>query len=589
MMLPPFTRALSRWALWLWLGLSAVVAMAQPGQRFVAVGFHDVVDRAADLDEDSVTTDRLVAFFDQLRADGWTAISLDDIARARSGVKPLPDRAILITFDDGYASLYSRVFPLALAYQIPIVAALVGEWVDAPAGTLVQYAGRAVTREHFISWDQAREMQASGLVEFASHTYRHHKGLLANPQGNLTPAVTTAPYDPASQTYETASQFRDRFRQDVIANRDLFVRELGRKPRAVVWPFGRYSLAAIEVIQSEGLQFALSLQDELSETGLPFEISRYYPRANQTLADLLDDLRFSDRLPAAQRLVRVDPGRIWSADPAEFDRRLGALLDQLLVLGVTGVILDAVVVDPATQVVQSWFPSPVLPLRGDALNRLAWQIRTRTKAMPIADTALATLSQVLTAEQILQLHDDLGRLVPIDAIVFREQAILAQWRQSAQQRVDSTTWSIRAARRAVQPQAWSAPDRLALEAFRRVEIYRPTLKLVTVNSLAPRERLGDLTDLQLYRIPPEIASLEQAMAALRAGGLLGRQADRRRVGLWIEAPETLDAKGLASLVRRFQTQGGTAVGWSSDRFLNDPAEAVRLAPTVSSETFPIRF
>ena len=38
-------------------------------------------------------------------------ITLDDIAHARQGQRRLPDKAILITFDDGYRSLYSRVFP----------------------------------------------------------------------------------------------------------------------------------------------------------------------------------------------------------------------------------------------------------------------------------------------------------------------------------------------------------------------------------------------------------------------------------------------------------------------------------------------
>jgi peptidoglycan/xylan/chitin deacetylase (PgdA/CDA1 family) len=43
---------------------------------------------------------------------------------------PLPDKAILITFDDGYKSLYTRVFPLLKVYRSPIVSALVGIWME---------------------------------------------------------------------------------------------------------------------------------------------------------------------------------------------------------------------------------------------------------------------------------------------------------------------------------------------------------------------------------------------------------------------------------------------------------------------------
>src|SRR3954469_16720501 len=116
------------------LFLLAVLALvpARAADRFASVSFHDVVDFKGDLDDEAVTVDRLIGFFEWLRANRWTAISLDDVEAARRGKKPLPERAILITFDDGYRSVYTRVFPLALAYRIPIVVALVGEWVEPP-------------------------------------------------------------------------------------------------------------------------------------------------------------------------------------------------------------------------------------------------------------------------------------------------------------------------------------------------------------------------------------------------------------------------------------------------------------------------
>jgi biofilm PGA synthesis lipoprotein PgaB len=52
------------------------------------------------------------------------------------------------------------------------VAALVGIWMADEAGGTVSYGGdRRVPRSNFITWAEAREMQASGLVEFASHSY----------------------------------------------------------------------------------------------------------------------------------------------------------------------------------------------------------------------------------------------------------------------------------------------------------------------------------------------------------------------------------------------------------------------------------
>ena len=161
-----------------------------------------MVDFKGDLDDDAVTVDRLIGFFEWLRANRWTTISLDDVDAARRGKKALPERSILITFDDGYRSFYTRVFPLVLAYRVPIVVALVGSWVEAPAGSKVSYGKEQVPRERFLSWEEAREMARSGLVEFASHSYDLHRGVLGNPQGNEMAAANTRIYTPG-RGYET--------------------------------------------------------------------------------------------------------------------------------------------------------------------------------------------------------------------------------------------------------------------------------------------------------------------------------------------------------------------------------------------------
>ena len=194
------------------------------------VSFHEVVDYKGDLDDEAVTVDRLIGFFEWLRANRWTAISLDDVDAARRGEKTLPERSILITFDDGYRSLYTRVYPLVLAYRIPMVAALVGSWMDAPAGGKVNYGQKKVPREHFVSWEEACEMAQSGLVEFASHSYDLHHGVLGNPQGNELPAGNTRIYTPG-RGYETEAQFRRRIADDLTRSRET-AGEPARPPAA---------------------------------------------------------------------------------------------------------------------------------------------------------------------------------------------------------------------------------------------------------------------------------------------------------------------------------------------------------------------
>src|SRR4051812_20155332 len=245
----------------LFLILISALTPARGADRFASVCFHDVVDHRGDLDDDAVTVDRLIGFFEWLRANRWTAISLDDVAAARSGEKTLPERSILITFDDGFRSLYTRVFPLVLAYRMPVVAAVVTSWMDAPAGSMVRYGEKQVPRERFLTWEQGCEMAESGLVEFASHSHDLHHGVLGNPQGNEVPAPSERVYTPG-RGYESETDFRLRVGDDLARSREILTKQLGRAPRAIAWPYGRYNGVGLEEARKAGFQFAFTLFPE---------------------------------------------------------------------------------------------------------------------------------------------------------------------------------------------------------------------------------------------------------------------------------------------------------------------------------------
>ena len=51
---------------------------------------------------------------------------------------------------------------------------------------------RAYGSGNLMNWDQMREIQRSGLVEFVSHSDNLHYGILSNPQQNKQPAAICA-------------------------------------------------------------------------------------------------------------------------------------------------------------------------------------------------------------------------------------------------------------------------------------------------------------------------------------------------------------------------------------------------------------
>lgn len=217
------------------LNVSAYAAGINPaGQAFEVLSYHDVKDSVdGDLEQEDTTisTKNMSRHFAWLQAHGYHPISIDDLLDAKSGKKALPQKAILLTFDDGYESFYSRVYPLLKLYKFPAVAALVGSWLQVENGKTVLYGDEQVPREHFLTTQQIKEMADSGLVEFASHSYDLHHGVMANPQGNKMPAAVTLQYNAETNRYETQDDYLNRIKQDFIKN-NQYIQKLAESHRA---------------------------------------------------------------------------------------------------------------------------------------------------------------------------------------------------------------------------------------------------------------------------------------------------------------------------------------------------------------------
>ena len=120
-----------------------------PADRFLVLAYHDVEDDAADQRYLSVRTSALNEQIAWLLHNGYHAISVQDILDAHYGLKSLPPKAFLLSFDDGYSSFYTRVWPLLKAWNVPALWAPVGSWVDTPTGQPVNFGGLMTPRERF--------------------------------------------------------------------------------------------------------------------------------------------------------------------------------------------------------------------------------------------------------------------------------------------------------------------------------------------------------------------------------------------------------------------------------------------------------
>ncbi len=243
----------------------ALLPAGDPHQSFRVLCYHDIRDNlrstfATMPESTALDTADFINQLNWLQENGYQPVSLQQIVDARAGRGKLPEKAVLLTFDDGYRSVYTRVFPLLKQFNFPAVVAVVGEWMQTPAHEKVAYGDQLVPRDQFVSWEELREMAASGLVEVASHSQDLHKGIVANPQGNLIPAAITRAYAAREQRYETDQAYAARIGADLRRSADLIEKHLGVRPRAMVWPYGMYNMQTVALAAEAGMPITMNLE-----------------------------------------------------------------------------------------------------------------------------------------------------------------------------------------------------------------------------------------------------------------------------------------------------------------------------------------
>lgn len=372
------------WLMGLWLviaGAACADAVIPSGPAPIAVlCYHEVVDTGEAPfapDAMTITVRELAGHFSWLQEHGYTAVSLDQVLAAGAGKARLPDKPVLLTFDDGYVSFHSRVLPLLKLFNYPAVLALVGSWMEeAPAGS-VAYGASPVARGKFLTWEQVRELQDSGLVEIASHSHDLHKGIAGNPQGNLQPAATTRNYDAASGGYEDEARYQARVLGDLRKSAELIEQRTGRRPRALVWPYGSFSPMTLGLARDAGYAVTFTLDVGLASAQRVPAMSRLLIKSGANLGDLLWMLAHPQPFTNV-RAARLSLDEVYAADPALQEQNLGRLLDRVAALKLNTVYLGAFAdADGDGSAEALYFPNRHLPVRADLFNRVAWQLRTR--------------------------------------------------------------------------------------------------------------------------------------------------------------------------------------------------------------------
>lgn len=387
--------------------------------RYAVLAYHSVVDDTASKEEkyyfpQTISTNLLISHFNWLKDNGYNVVSWQQIIDAENGKGTLPDNAVLLSFDDGYATMYNVIYPILKAYNYPAVFAPVSGWLNTPVTKKIPYANAYLPRSVFVTWEQVREMEKSGLVEIASHTHDSHHGVRANPAGSQLPAVISPEYK--NNKYETKAEYRNRLVRDFTLSSQSIQREVGKKPRIMVWPYGQFNNTAVDVAREVGMSHHFSLGEKLINKVGDKYIGRLLIDTEtgfSTIKHYLDGVSDEVKMP---RVVHIKLDDIYNVDKKQQAKNLDVLIERIYRYGITTVYLQAYSDADGDGVADAlYFPNSYLPIRDDIFSQISWQLRTRAEVkvyawMPIL--AFDLRNSVKDAEYVVNSRTNQPRLSP---------------------------------------------------------------------------------------------------------------------------------------------------------------------------------
>lgn len=181
----------------------------------------------------SVSPKHFHAQMEELVRFGYHTITPDDLADAVAGLKTLPAKPVLLTFDDGYRDQYTEAFPILKANNLRATFFVMSDYDTNPL---------------YLSKDLIRALDRSGLITIAAHT-RHHVGL--------------------------ADLKTEKQKDEIFGSKQILERIVSHPVTAFAYPYGNFNTKVKQLVHEAGYRSAFStILGSMHTTSSLFEARR---------------------------------------------------------------------------------------------------------------------------------------------------------------------------------------------------------------------------------------------------------------------------------------------------------------------------
>lgn len=236
--------------------------------------YHQVSERAGKWGKFVISPEEFEQDVKTLIDRGYTTVTVNDLIDYTEGEKSLPEKPVMLTFDDGYQSDFVYVLPIIQKYGVKIVCSTVGAYTELYSGDVHKHVNYA-----HLSWDEMRTMHESGLVEFQNHSYNLHN-YDYNRRGCL------------KKKGESSWHYDNLLKEDFELSQQLYWENLGIRPACFTYPFGSVNDELLEHVRDFGFLASLGAYEKINYlTGDPeelYDLRRFNRPHNFDISRILD-------------------------------------------------------------------------------------------------------------------------------------------------------------------------------------------------------------------------------------------------------------------------------------------------------------
>ncbi len=208
--------------------------------------YHHILEQESHLGDYVISPQQFEADLRYLKERGYTTISGRELIDFAEKGTPLPNKPVLITFDDGYESSYQYAYPILKKLDCKAIISIVGNYSDLYSGDIQ----KDISYSH-MNWEQIKELSDSGLIEIGNHTYDMHKNEGSRKGCRIKKG-------------ESDEEYQAALADDIGRLQDKINTVTGKKPEIFAYPFGFFCKESVPVLKQMGIKLTLGCEEGIT-------------------------------------------------------------------------------------------------------------------------------------------------------------------------------------------------------------------------------------------------------------------------------------------------------------------------------------